>query len=128
MKSLSLTLLAVFIFASVYCFADAMITTTEIPFSFIADGKTYPAGIYRFSINDPETIFAINGVKQTTASGVALVATRLGTRTVDTVNLVFDVVGNDHYLSEIHVPNQDGFYFKSATGKHTHVTVKGAKK
>jgi hypothetical protein len=127
MKNLGLTLLAFFLVAAAYGFAETSIADVNIPFSFIADGKTYPAGHYRFSTNEPETTIKIDGLKPANTNGVALVVTRLSVRTENAVNFVFDVAGNNHYLSEIHVPNQDGFYFKSATEKHTHIKVKGEK-
>jgi len=106
------------------------ITTADIPFSFIAEGKTYPAGTYRFLENTAESAVTIQGVPPNKESGLALVATRLAARSTNAsgVDIVFDVAGNDHYLSEIHMPHMDGFYFKSAPAKHTHVTIKGSKK
>jgi hypothetical protein len=127
MKSLSLMLTAFLLFAAVNCFADIQITTTDIPFSFIVEGKTYPAGSYRFAVNDEGSSLTIQGVKTTKESGVALVMTRLAARSQNNVSLVFDVVGSDHYLSAIHMPNMDGFYFKSAATKHTHATLTSPK-
>jgi hypothetical protein len=40
---------------------------------------------------------------------------------------VFDVIGNDHYLSEIYVPRLDGFCFKGASAQHTHLIIKSKK-
>ncbi|HTY62810.1 MAG TPA: hypothetical protein VMG30_11220 [Acidobacteriota bacterium] len=127
MKGLSLSVLAVLLLATVYCFAVIPIGTADITFSFIAGGKTYPAGNYRFFVNDAESELTIQGMKETKASGIVPVLTRLAAREQNDVSFVFDVAGNDHYLSEIHIPNMDGFYFKSAPAKHTHVTVRAAK-
>jgi hypothetical protein len=116
--------MAVLLIASVYCFAAIPITTADISFSFIAGGKTYPAGTYRFAMNDSEAEITIEGLKPAIASGIVPILTRLAAREKDEAAVVFDVVGNDHYLSEIHLPNMDGFYFKSAPAKHTHTTVR----
>jgi hypothetical protein len=126
MKGLSLSVLAVLLLVTVYGFAATRISTADITFSFIAGGKTYPAGNYRFSVNDAESEVTIQGVKETKASGIVPVLTRLAARKQNDVSFVFDVAGNDHYLSEIHMPHMDGFYFKSAPAKHTHFTVRAA--
>ena len=130
MKSLSLMLSSVFLFAVTNCLADMEITIANIPFSFIAEGKTYPAGSYQFIENTAESAVTIKGMPPNKEMGLALIATRLAGRstTASDVDIVFDVAGNDHYLSEIHLPHVDGFYFKSARAKHTHVTIKGKTK
>ena len=127
MKSLSLMLAAFLMIAAVNCFADTHITNADIPFNFIVEGKTYPAGNYDFTMNDEGSALTIQGHKSTKESGMALVMTRLAAREQSNVSLVFDVVGKDHYLSEIYVPGMDGFYFKSATTKHTHTTISSPK-
>jgi hypothetical protein len=127
MKGLSLMLAAFLLLGAGNCFAEIQITRADIPFGFIVEGKTYPAGSYRIAVNDEGSTLTIQGLKSTKESGMALVVTRLAPRSQNNVSLVFDVVGNDHFLSEIHVPGMDGFYFKSATTKHTHATVTSPK-
>jgi hypothetical protein len=127
MKSLSLMTLSALLFAAVYVFADAQITAADIPFSFIAEGKTYPAGSYRFVINDADRTMRIEGIKSSKDSGIVPVLTRLAARPGSLSSVVFDAVGNDHYLSEIYLPDMDGYYFKSAPTKHTHTTIKASK-
>ncbi len=130
MRNVSLVVLAVFLFAVVSSFADTEITSADIPFSFIAEGKTYPAGTYRFFENTEQSAITITGEKPVKTSGVVLITTRLAARSTNSndVDIVFDVVGKDHYLSEIHMPDVDGFYFKSAQTKHTHTIIKGKKR
>lgn len=127
MKSLSLILLAGLLLAASNSFATAQLATANIPFSFIVEGKTYPSGSYRISLNDAESTVTLQNEKANMPAVLALILTRLSRRPENTAEVIFDVVGKDHYLSEIYVPNMDGFYFKSATGKHTHEIVKAPK-
>ena len=95
----------------------------DIPFSFVAGAKTLPAGEYVFqsSNNDLEMIVR----NQKTGESVFVpVLTRLGQRSGNEAEVVFDVAANEHYLAELHVPAVDGFAFKAAPGKHTHASVK----
>ena len=80
MRNLSLVVLAVFLFALAGSFADVEITVADIPFSFIAEGKTYPAGTYRFSENTVESAVTIQGEKPAKSSGMVLITTRLAAR------------------------------------------------
>jgi hypothetical protein len=98
----------------------------DIPFSFMVAGKTLPAGSYSFSENaatETITVMSISG-KQ---SFMSPIMTRLSPRSGDEAQIVFDVVGTDHYLSEVFMPGLDGFGLKGAPGKHTHMSVKGKK-
>jgi hypothetical protein len=128
MKSRNLMLLAVFLFAAGYCLAGIQLVTADIPFSFIAEGKPYPAGTYQFSMNDAESTVMIHNLRSAQEDGWVSIVTRLAPRSQAEAAVVFDVVQNDHYLSEIHVPRMDGFYFKSAPAKHTHVMVRSSRK
>jgi len=51
--------------------------------------------------------------------------TRLSTRGQKGIEVVFDVAGSEHYLSEIFPPDSDGFMVTGAPGEHTHVSAKG---
>jgi len=98
----------------------------DIPFSFLAGTKTLPAGQYEFlpSVNELEMTVR----NQKTGESVFVpVLTRLGPRSERDAEVVFDVSGNQHYLAELHVPGIDGFAFKAAPGKHSHVAVKAKK-
>jgi hypothetical protein len=98
----------------------------DIPFSFLAGTKTLPAGQYDFlpSVNELE----MRVLNQKTGESVFVpVLTRLGPRSDLDAEVVFDVAGSQHYLAELHVPGIDGFAFKAAPGKHSHVAVKAKK-
>ncbi len=98
----------------------------DVPFSFIVAGKTLPAGTYTFREAETGRVMAVRNDK-TGDVNMAPVLTRLGQRSGDESEVVFDVVGNDHYLAEVHVAEIDGYAFKAAQGKHTHTGVKAKK-
>ena len=123
MKSLILMIsVGLLLFAATGSFAIADLTAANIPFNFIVNGKTYPPGKYRISLNDAETTVELQ--KAGSPAILALIDSRLATRPDSNAEVVFDVVGKDHYLSEIYIPHMDGFYFKSISAKHTHETIK----
>ncbi len=122
MNRLILLAAAVLLMGS-YCVAQTTLATADIPFSFKAEGQTYPAGTYRFQLNSEETAIVISGF-ETKTSGIAQIVTRTAATEGKQGIVVFDVVGNDHLLSEIHVPGTDGFIIKAAATKHTHTSVK----
>lgn len=99
----------------------------DISFSFVAGTKTLPAGQYEFLPSNNELEMLVRNQK-TGESTFVPVLTRLGPRSEGEAEVIFDLAGNQHYLSEVHVPGIDGFAFKAAPGKHTHVGVKARKK
>jgi hypothetical protein len=102
---------------------DFPTVVADIPFSFTAGGKTLPAGQYQFGEGSLGKEMVIRG-ENTKADVIAPVVTRLGERPGDQAEVVFDKVENDYYLSELHIPGMDGYLFKGAPGKHTHVRVR----
>jgi hypothetical protein len=98
----------------------------EVPFSFVAGTKTLPAGEYALQPSNRDEEVTVRNAKTGETTFVP-VLTRLGQRSGEQAEAVFDVVGNEHYLAELHIPTIDGFAFKAAPGKHTHVSVKGKK-
>ena len=106
--------------------AYADVVVTDIQFPFKAGGKEFSAGKYRI-----ETILQSEELTiRNEATGKAVVlsyTTRLSPRESEEGSVVFDKAGDQYYLSEIYMPGIDGFGLKGATGKHTHVKVKGSK-
>jgi hypothetical protein len=100
----------------------------DVPYEFQVGGQKLPAGLYEFQQDDTKVNMMIIRNTQTSKNVFTAFTTRLAAREGDQFTLVFDQVGDQHYLSEIHVANEDGYYFKAATGKHTHATVKARKK
>ena len=96
----------------------------NIPFQFFAGEKSLPPGTYRFVVSGNLGSFTLTS-EDGKANVISPVLTRLSQRSTDEASAVFDVVGNDHYLSEFYLPGMDGFCFKGAATNHTHLTVKG---
>jgi len=102
------------------------IVRIDVPFSFIAGGKTLQAGEYTLQPSNLDKDMILRSAKGSETIFVP-VLTRLGQRSGEDTEAVFDVAGNEHYLAELHIPTLDGFAFTAAPGKHTHVGVKGKK-
>lgn len=108
-------------------FGQAQAIRANIPFAFIAQGKTLPAGQYEFipeSSSDSMRIGTPGG-----KGGVSVlvpVIARLGaaihTSKQDS-HIVFDEVGGVYTLSEIWAPGEDGWLLFVTKGKHQHKTV-----
>ena len=97
-----------------------------VPFPFYVSGKLLPAGSYRIqaSANQNEITVSNGNGKE---SVMAIVTTRLSSSSEDKDSAVFDVSGNDHYLSEIYVQGEDGYLIKGSGERHTHMRVKTKK-
>ncbi len=100
--------------------------SAEIPFSFIVEGKTLPAGDYLFTESSNATQMTIQNVK-TNEAVIAMVITRLSAPNTKDAEIVFDVTGDNHYLSEVLIPGVDGYLLKATPGKHTHTRIKAKK-
>jgi hypothetical protein len=98
----------------------------DIPFQFHADENLMPAGIYEMMPNAVGTHLELRNVKGEETLIVSAI-TQLGGRMVDKAEVVFDVVGRDHYLSEFYMAGMDGLAFNGAPGKHTHQGIEPRK-
>lgn len=101
--------------------------TFAIPFQFFVGTKSLPAGTYTFA-----TDANFNEIYVTSADGKAralsAILTRLSAKPDTEAIAVFDVTGNDHYLSEFYPAGGiDGFCFKGAAANHTHLIIKSKK-
>jgi hypothetical protein len=100
--------------------------SVNIPFSFIVKDKEMPAGRYEIrTFGEDETKLA---VRSTEGGGQILVQVieRLADTGGKEPKLVFDKMQDGKsYLSEVHMPSQDGFLVGVAKGRETHVIVTG---
>jgi hypothetical protein len=98
--------------------------SVNIPFSFIVKDKELPAGRYEIRTQgDAETTLAI---RSNLGGGSVLVPVleRLADTGAKESKVVFDKMDDGKsYLSEVHIPGQDGFLVGIAKGRETHVTV-----
>ena len=97
----------------------------DIPFQFVVEGKTLPAGKYDVSL----TASNLLQIRDAKGNGQALAyVTRLAQREGSgehTTELIFDKTDTQNVLSEVWSTGQDGFYLAGTKGAHTHVRVKG---
>jgi hypothetical protein len=100
--------------------------SVNVPFSFIVKDKEMPAGRYEIGpFGNDETKLAI---RSNLGGGQVLVPVieRLADIGAKEPKVVFDKMDDGKsYLSEVHIPGQDGFLVGIAKGKETHVTVSG---
>jgi hypothetical protein len=95
----------------------------KVPFAFVAGNATLPAGSYEIGITDPTTNILEIRNQDTSKTWLVPYVTRLSARGDEKSLLVFDVQGNNKYLSELFAPPEDGFSIEGARGMHTHETV-----
>jgi hypothetical protein len=104
--------------------ADSVVSL-DIPFSFIVQDREMPAGhydIWQYGRDGAKV-----GIKSTNGWQTFLpVIERLADTGAKQPKVIFDKMENGKsYLSEIHIPGQDGFLVGIAKGKETHVMVTG---
>jgi hypothetical protein len=101
----------------------AAVVSVDIPFSFIVKDKEMPAGRYEIR-TEGDTNLAIRGDKG--GQVFVPIIERLADTGSKEPKVIFDKMEDGKtYLSEVHVPGQDGFLVGIAGGKEKHVTVKG---
>lgn len=100
--------------------------TVNIPYAFSVGSKTLSAGTYEIRPNFTGTDIEVRYMKGTTITLVSVI-TRLNSRELDAAELVFDVVEQNHYVSEFLRPGMDGLAFNGAPGKHKHQVIVSVK-
>ena len=101
----------------------------DIPFPFVAGGKTMPAGTYDISESSP-ALLTIRSSADPKAEAALVPITRLAqvAAPLTQTEVIFDKVDNGSYLSEIWMAGEDGFLVYATKGPHTHTRLKAAKK
>ncbi len=97
----------------------------NIPFQFVVEGKTLPAGEYDFIRKTNEAYIQVAAVKKGPTVDV-LVITRLSGdihTTSRDAHVVFDKVGDTFYLSELWIAGTDGYLLRATKEKHEHRTI-----
>jgi hypothetical protein len=92
----------------------------------MAGKTTFPAGKYRIGSDEQGniTITPERGAAVAVESITRLAAPE---KPMTDARLVFDNVGGQRYLSEVWLPDEDGYLLRDTRQKHTHETVKGAR-
>lgn len=105
--------------------------TVDIPFGFtvrdIVKDNPMPAGSYEIKPDPADMTRLVIRSSDGAHSMVVSVIERLANTGATQPKVVFDKIGKTNYLSEVHMPGQDGYLVFVAKGseQHSHVTVSG---
>jgi hypothetical protein len=103
--------------------------SVNIPFSFIVKDKELPAGPYLIMPQGNDETALLVRSEQGAGMVVVPVIERLADTGAKDARIVFDKMPDGKsYLSEVHVPGNDGLLVGVAKGRETHVTLSGKKK
>ncbi len=98
----------------------------NIDFAFVAAGKEMPAGAYELAVESDRVVLRSKDGKPT--STMFPVITRLGRHDADAdPELVFDKVDGKLVLSELWIPNSDGYLLANTPGDHEHRVLGGSR-
>jgi hypothetical protein len=123
---LVLTLSLFALLAGTLAYGQTQIVTAKIPFAFISNGKTLPAGEYRFIADSVAEAIQVQGTDKAAVGALVPILTRLGGgihTSKEDAHIVFDQVGGVYTLSEVWAPNEDGWQLSTTKGKHQHRIV-----
>ena len=104
-----------------------MFVTVDFP--FVAHGKTLPAGTYVLRVNHDMTQFTLT--QTDTPAPAENISFETKTRLAamhpprGEAHVVFEKERDNYVLSEIWLPNEDGWLVYPTTGQHERRTVKG---
>jgi hypothetical protein len=120
------------LFAAVTLYAQVAVAQgVNVPFQFSLAEKAFPASTYYFRCQNANDFVEVLGKGKNLLTRVRVI-TRLapspGAKSDGTVRLVFDRVGEDHFLSEIWIPGMDGLLLRATSERHSHDMVGGTAK
>jgi hypothetical protein len=131
--TLSVSVLALTVlFAAVTLHAQVAVAhSVNVPFQFSLAEKAFPASTYYVRCEAANDFVEILGKDKNLLSRVRVI-TRLaalpGAKSEGSVRLVFDRVGEDHFLSEVWIPGMDGLLLRATSERHQHDIVGGMAK
>ncbi len=126
MKKQILAVCAVLLLTPLIGLAQALPeVTAKVPFKFMVEGRTLPAGRYEFKVmeNDLSTVMITN--MKTDHSIMVPVIAPAGLRSVNHAKVIFDKAGKRSYLSEVVIPGMDGYLIAAPTAGHQQKTIRG---
>jgi hypothetical protein len=98
----------------------------KIPFAFFASGKVFPAGDYRFVVNNSQEYVRLEAGNVRDGAVMLPVETRIADQTgPGDPELVFDKLKGALYVSELLVPGDDGYLIWVAKTEHSHQLLAG---
>jgi hypothetical protein len=100
----------------------------NIPFQFMVGKKALPAGAYDLKPDALEEAIQVSPAKKGEPGAEVVLVTRLAAEVhnADTGYAVFDKIGNTYFLSEIWIPEMDGFLVNAPKVKHEHRIIKAS--
>ena len=102
------------------------VTRVKIDFAFVAGGKEMPAGAYEFVVDSGRIVVRAQDGKGTPI--MMAVITRLGRHDADTdPELIFDKIGGKLLLSEVWLPDADGYLLLNTPVDHEHRVLGGSR-
>jgi hypothetical protein len=99
--------------------------SVNIPFAFTAGGKLLPAGQYEITTSAEDPIVRVFSTAKKTEA-FAKVLTRLAAAmhtTPQDAHLIFDKIGENYTLSEVWLPDTDGYLLSATNQKHEHRVI-----
>jgi hypothetical protein len=106
--------------------AAQQVGRVTIDFPFVAAGRDMPAGVYQFRVDAGRIELSAQNAKSAPVG--MLVITRLGRHDADRdPELIFDKVGDKLMLSEIWLPNVDGYLVLNTPTDHEHRVLGGSR-
>lgn len=107
--------------------AETGLADGQVPFEFTAGSTKLPAGHYKILVADDNDHIIIVRNVDTKKTILVEYETRIASRDDPKATFVFDEIGSERFLSEIHVPGSDGYLLPGAGKKpHTHKQVKAS--
>jgi hypothetical protein len=104
---------------------DEGVVKANIPFAFQVAGKTLPAGTYEIQIDRQELSVSVRSDPKGPSAMENIITSIAdpGPGLAAEARVVFDLVGDNHILSEVWCPGADGVLVFAAKGPHKHHTL-----
>lgn len=100
----------------------------KIPFAFVANGKTLPAGDYYLYADDMKQVLTVESKSAKGTEVFVPIETRISQRKgLADAELVFDKVNDQSLVAELLPPDVDGYVLLATKTKHTHHSLFGAR-
>lgn len=104
-------------------FGQGNVLHATIPFEFVANGKTLPAGSYDFSVSNKfvtmKNVDTGNTVELGFLTRIAADETASGRARIS-----FDVQGDKRFIEAVWPQSGDGYLIHTVKGEHTHEIVR----
>ncbi len=103
------------------------VSIVNIPFQFTVNHKVMMPGRYDVTVTDA-TVISLTPEKGQAVFVPTITRLAQHDKPMADAEFVFDIVGGQHYLSEVWLPTEDGYLVTDTKQPHQHHIVKGKKK